>query len=131
MAERSREATDAEALIAAEVERFHQRERTVNVAPAIVALQHQAEEMRQSELKRAQARLGTLTAEQTAAVEMLTRGMVNKFLHAPMQALKQAARENDAPRIEALCETWSLPLDVASADSGETPMSDEGLEDHS
>jgi glutamyl-tRNA reductase len=125
MAERSREATDAEALIAAEVERFHQRERTVNVAPAIVALQHQAEEMRQSELKRIQARLGSLTAEQTAAVEMLTRSMVNKFLHAPMQALKQAARENDAPRIETLCETWSLPVDSASEDSGETQMSDD------
>ena len=41
MEERSREAGDAETLIAAEVERFHQRQRTVNVAPAIVALQQQ------------------------------------------------------------------------------------------
>jgi glutamyl-tRNA reductase len=39
MQERSREAIDAEAIIAAEVERFHQRRRTVNAAPAIVALQ--------------------------------------------------------------------------------------------
>jgi glutamyl-tRNA reductase len=44
-----------------------------------------------------------------AAVEALTRGLVNKFLHPPMQALKQAARENDAARLEALCESWSLP----------------------
>ena len=109
MAERSREAKDAEALIAGEVERFHQRLLTVNVAPAIVALQRQAEEIRQAEFKRAQARLGPLNAEQIAAVEALTRGLVNKFLHPPMQALKQAARENDAVRLEALCETWSLP----------------------
>jgi glutamyl-tRNA reductase len=109
MAERSREASDAETLIAGEVERFHQRQRTVNVAPAIVALQHQAEEIRQAELKRAQARLGSLSAEQVAAVEALTRGLVNKFLHPPMQALKQAARENDSVRLETLCETWSLP----------------------
>jgi hypothetical protein len=27
-----------------------------------------------------------------------------------MQALKQAARENDAARLESLCETWSLPV---------------------
>jgi glutamyl-tRNA reductase len=79
------------------------------VAPAIVALQHQAEEIRQAELRRAQVRLGSLNAEQIAAVEALTRGLVNKFLHPPMQALKQAARENDAARLEALCETWSLP----------------------
>ena len=109
MAERSREAGDAETLIAAEVERFHQRQRTVNVAPAIVALQRQAEEIRQAELRRMQARLGPLSEEQLAAVEALTRGMVNKFLHPPMQALKKAARDEDQSRIDALCETWSLP----------------------
>ena len=108
MAERSREAGDAETLIAAEVERFHQRQRTVDVAPAIVALQRQAEEIRQSELRRAQPRLGSLSAEQVAAVEALTRGLVNKFLHPPMQALKQAARENDSTRLDALCEAWSV-----------------------
>jgi glutamyl-tRNA reductase len=79
------------------------------VAPAIVALQQQAEEIRLAELHRAQARLASLNAEQLAAVEALTRGLVNKFLHPPMQALKQAARENDAARLESLCETWSLP----------------------
>jgi glutamyl-tRNA reductase len=122
MAERSREATDAEALIEGEVERFHQRQLTVNVAPAIVALQHQAEEIRQAELKHAHARLGSLSAEQLAAVEALTRGLVNKFLHPPMQALKRAAREHDAAGLEALCETWSLPAgstehDAAAAES--------------
>ena len=90
-------------------DRFHQRRRAVNVAPAIVSLQRQAEEIRANELKRMQAKLGTLNAEQLAAVEALTRGLVNKFLHPPMQALKQAARENDSIRVEALCETWSLP----------------------
>jgi glutamyl-tRNA reductase len=109
MAERSRVASDAETLIAGEVERFQQRQRTVNVAPAIVALQRQAEEIRQSELHRIQSRLGSLTAEQVAAVEALTRGLVNKFLHPPMQALKQAARLDDAARLDTLCETWSLP----------------------
>lgn len=112
MAERSREAGDAEAMIAAEVERFHQRQRTVNVAPAIIALQRKAEEIRQGEMLRIQARLGTLTAEQAAAVEALTRGLVNKFLHPPMQALKQAAREEDQTRLDALCNTWSLPTGV-------------------
>jgi len=108
MAERSREASDAETLIAGEVERFHARQRTVNVAPAIVALQRQAEEIRLAELKRMQARLGGLTTEQIAAVEALTRGLVNKFLHPPMQALKQAAREGDQVKLDAVCEEWSV-----------------------
>jgi glutamyl-tRNA reductase len=109
LAERGRVAQDAETLIAAEVERFVERQRTVSAAPAIVALQRQAEEIRQSELRRVATRLGGLTAEQAAAIEALTRGLVNKFLHQPMQALKNAARENDSTRLEALCDTWSLP----------------------
>ena len=125
IAERKSQATDAEALVAAEVERFHQRQRTVNVAPAIVSLQHQFEEIRQAELRRIHARLDSLTAEQLAAVEALTRGLVNKFLHPPMQALKQAARENDANRLEALCETWSLPATPDPAVEPQPPAASE------
>ena len=109
IAERSRQAGDAESLINSEVERFHQRRRAVNVAPAIVSLQRQAEEIRLNEIKKMHAKLGTLSDEQLAVIEALTRGLVNKFLHPPMQALKQAARDNDSTRVEALCETWSLP----------------------
>jgi len=109
MEERSREASDAETLIASEVARFEQRQRTVNVAPAIVSLQAQAEEIRQAELRRFHARFSTFSEEQIAAVEALTRGLVNKFLHPPMTALKQAAREGDSARLDALCDTWALP----------------------
>ena len=112
MAERSREADDAEAVIAGEVERYHLKLRTVNVAPAIVGLQQRAEELRQAELRRVQSRLGNLTAEQAAAVEALSRGLMNKFLHAPMQALKQAARDEDAARIEAIRATFALEPDA-------------------
>jgi glutamyl-tRNA reductase len=128
MAERAREASDAEAMIAGEVERFHQRQRTVNVAPAIVALQQQGEELRQAELRRIQARLGSLTPDQAAAVEALTRGLVNKFLHPPMQALKQAARDNDAARMDALCDAWSLP---AAPGREANPESNKRVEDSS
>ena len=123
MEERSRQAVDAEALIAAEVERFHQRQRTVDAAPAIVALQRKAEEIRLAELQRIHARLGALTPEQSAAVEALTRGLVNKFLHPPMQALKQAAREGDSMRLDALCEAWSVsaaPDPAAAPEPAET-----------
>ena len=118
ISERNRAAGVAEVLIGAEVERFDGRRRAVNVAPAIVALQRQAEELRQAELRRIQARLGPLTPEQVAAVEALTRGIVNKFLHPPMQALKQAARENNAARVDAVCQAWSLP----SVSAGPEPV---------
>ena len=50
-------------------------------------------------------RLAGLTAEQQAAVEALTRSLTNKFLHAPMTALREAARDGDA---QALAELESL-----------------------
>ena len=111
LAERTREAADAEALIAAEVERYTQKLRSVDVAPAIVGLQQRAEELRSAEMRRVQARLGTLTEAQAAAVEAMTRSLMNKFLHAPMQALKQAARDGDQARIEAIRESFAPSLD--------------------
>jgi glutamyl-tRNA reductase len=123
MAERTREATDAETLIAEEVNRFHQRLRTVTAAPAIVALQRRAEEIRQAELQRINARLTTLTPDQLAAVEALTRGLMNKFLHPPMQAIKQAAREGNSARLDALCEAWSVPAVSAEPAASTEPES--------
>ena len=64
--------------------------------------------MRVAEIERLHSRLGTLTSEQLAAVEALTRGLVNKFLHQPMAALKRAAREGDGAKLDALCEEWSV-----------------------
>ena len=122
MEERSREATDAETLIAQEVERFEQKLRAVNVAPAIVALQEKAEEIRRGEIERQHARLASFTPEQREAVELLTRGLVNKFLHPPMQALKQAAREGDQLKLDALCTEWSV---TTAAPIGEKPSTEE------
>jgi glutamyl-tRNA reductase len=123
MEERSREAIDAEALIAAEVERFCQRQRSVSAAPAIVALQQKAEEIRRAELDHFHGRLGALSAEQQATVEALTRGLVNKFLHSPIHALKQAACTGNSARIESLCDEWSIvpAEDEAAAETAKSP----------
>jgi glutamyl-tRNA reductase len=57
---------------------------------------------------------------------------MNKFLHPPMQALKQAARENDSTRLDALCEAWSVSAAIreaepeASADAGSSNGSETG-----
>jgi glutamyl-tRNA reductase len=131
MEERTRQAVDAESLVEAEVERFHQHKLTVNAAPAIVAMQQKAEEIRLGELQRIHARLGTLTEEQLAAVEALTRSMVNKFLHPHMQAIKKAAREGDSVRLDALCEAWSVPTaarEVPAAPAGRPEPAEQSAE---
>jgi glutamyl-tRNA reductase len=100
--DRGREAARAETIIVEETERFRRRIRAIDIAPAIVEVQGTAEELRQMELHRQQRLLQSMTPEQQAAVESLTRGLMNKFLHLPLQAMKSAAREGDSAALEAI-----------------------------
>jgi glutamyl-tRNA reductase len=104
--ERSREAELAEAMILAEVDKYQRRLHSLNVAPEIVQLQQSAEQIRLGELRRLGGRLQGLTAEQQTAVDALTRGLVNKFLHRPVQAMKAAAGEGNSAAVEAIREAF-------------------------
>jgi glutamyl-tRNA reductase len=42
-------------------------------------------------MQQAMRKLGTLTPEQQAAVEQLTRSLMNKFLHEPTVRMREAA----------------------------------------
>lgn len=95
LADRSREAQAAETIVSREVEKYQQRLQARDAAPAIVALQQSAEAIREAELKRMQSKLATLTPEQLAAVESLTRSLTAKLLHPQMVALRQAAKDTD------------------------------------
>ncbi len=89
LADRSREAEQAESIIAEEVTRFQQRLQSLDAVPAIKALQQQAEQLRQTELTRAAKALATLTPAQREAVEALTRSLTNKLLHPQLVALRK------------------------------------------
>jgi glutamyl-tRNA reductase len=81
----------AEALAAEEAERIADWLRVRAVGPAIVELRGYAEEVRVAEIRRSSTRLKGLTPEQGAAIEALTAGIVNKLLHGPTVALRNAA----------------------------------------
>jgi glutamyl-tRNA reductase len=102
LVDRAREAERAEAIITEETERFRRTIRTLDIAPVLQHVQGKVEEMRQAELHRSRQLLQSLTPEQQAALDALTRGLMNKFLHLPLQALKTAAREGDAVALEAI-----------------------------
>lgn len=109
MSERSREAMQAESIVQAEVERFASGQQTLSAVPAIVSLQQSMEELRQEELRRMQGKLQSLSDEQRGAVEALTRGLINKVLHQPLQAMKAAARNGDLTVVEAVQQIFGLP----------------------
>jgi glutamyl-tRNA reductase len=89
MADRSREAAAAEKIVTSEVDRYEQRLQTLDAVPAIKALQVHAEQLRQAELDRIAQTLETMTPEQQAAVEGLTRSLTNKLLHPQIVALRK------------------------------------------
>jgi glutamyl-tRNA reductase len=112
LAGRQREAERAEAIIETEVQRFRERIQSLAVVPTIVSLQEHVEAIRQAEWERARGRLGQLTPEQEAAIEGLTRGIVNKLLHTPMSVLKTAARDAEgATVVEFIHRLFNLPDD--------------------
>ena len=89
LADRSRESAAAEKIVAAEVDRYHENLETREAVSAIVALQQNAEALRQAELARAAKRLGELTPEQQVAVDALTRSLTAKLLHAQIVDLRK------------------------------------------
>jgi glutamyl-tRNA reductase len=108
MSARSKEAMQAESIVQAEVERFASGQQTLSAVPAIVSLQQSMEELRQAELRRMQGKLQSLSEEQRGAVEALTRGLINKVLHQPLQAMKAAARNGDLTIVEAVQQIFGL-----------------------
>jgi glutamyl-tRNA reductase len=109
VADRKKEAERAEEIIDTEVERFAARMQSSNVVPTIVSLQEHLENIRQAEVERLRGRLGQVTPEQEAAIEALTRGIINKILHTPITTLKNAARDQDeGPLVELIRRIFKL-----------------------
>ncbi len=79
-----REVDRVRVLIGEETAGFMSGQRSAKLAPTIRALRARAEGVRQYELARASTRLAGLDAVQRAAVDAVTRGLVNKLLHDPI-----------------------------------------------
>lgn len=96
LADRSREAAAAETIVSQEVDKYQQRVQSRGAVPAIIALQQNAESIREAELARSAKRLATLTVEQREAVDALTRSLTAKLLHPQLTALREAAQAPEA-----------------------------------
>jgi glutamyl-tRNA reductase len=89
------EAEHAESIVAAEAEKFHEWQASLDIVPAIASLRARAEEIREQELAKAEGILERLDESQRRAVESITAQIVNKLLHMPTIRLKQAAAAAD------------------------------------
>ena len=103
------QAAEADKIVAEEVDRLENWMRTRQVGPVIVSLQEHLEQIRQAEVERVRGKLGALTPQQEQAIEMLTRGIVNKIAHGPISQLrKHAGADNGTAVLETIRNIFRL-----------------------
>src|ERR1700730_5269655 len=99
---------EAEARIADQTARFLRWLEGRTGVPTIAALQGDHDQLRVAELDRARRLLaGGASPEQV--LEALARGLTNKFLHAPTQALNRAGEAERAELLALLPQIYQLP----------------------
>jgi len=90
-AERRKEIPAAEHIVTEEVDRFWAWYGGLAVVPVLKEFRGRLDQVRAQELERALKRLGHLAPEDRAQIEQFSHALLNKFLHQPTIALKQAA----------------------------------------
>jgi glutamyl-tRNA reductase len=98
-AKRRREMLEAENILREELSKFRLWQQSLGAIPTIARLQEKAENLRKEELNKAMKKLSTLSPKDLETVEKVTKGIVAKLLHGPMNHLRQQQNEGgDATR---------------------------------
>ena len=96
-AKRRREMLEAENILREELSKYRLWQQSLGAIPTIAKLQEKAEAMRLEELSKATKKLSNLSAKDLDAVDRLSKGIIAKLLHGPMNHLRQQ-KEGDATR---------------------------------
>ena len=89
--EREKDALHAERIVGEELRNVNGWLRSLEVVPTIATLRESVERIRLAELERLGNKLGDLSDDQRARVDMLTSSIVNKILHMPTVKMKEVA----------------------------------------
>jgi len=121
LAERAKAAEQAHKIVEHEATQFEQWMRSQGVVPTIRALRERFAQVADAELQKTLehlARREHTPAQQREAIQRLVQLVVNKLLHQPTMALREAPPEEAALRAEILCELFALePAAHGSRDS--------------
>jgi glutamyl-tRNA reductase len=109
---------DAERIVARHVEAFRAWLGGRAAVPAIVELRKRADQYREAELSRARARLAKGEDPQ-AVLDALAKGLTNKFLHHPSQALSRAGDSEREQLTRAIEILYPEAAPAGLADDGE------------
>lgn len=93
---RALEVPKAERIVQAGVDEFWAWYAARDVVPFIRSMRSHAEDVRRAELEKALRRMTHLSEDDRQAVDVLTRQLLNKFLHSPTARLRAAAANGGA-----------------------------------
>jgi glutamyl-tRNA reductase len=130
LAERAKAAEHAARIVEHEAGQFEHWLRTQGVVPTIRALRERFAQVADAELQKTLdqlARKEHTPAQQREAIQRLVQLVVNKLLHQPTAALRQAPPDEAGMRAEILCQLFDL-APIEPADPAEPADSDESRE---
>lgn len=105
------------AIVAEEAEAFASWMRSRRVTPTISSLRARGEQVRHDEMERVEPRLAELSDRERAAVEKLTKGIVNTLLHEPTVRLKALADGHGAEwHAQVISDLFGLEPDEPQPD---------------
>jgi glutamyl-tRNA reductase len=120
LARRQKEIPRAERIVEAGVAEFWAWHSARDVVPLIRELRGRGERLRAAELERAMRRLRHLPPEDQAAVETLSRQLLNKVLHSPTARLREAAASGRALDVMAVVR-YLFELDENTSEPQDGP----------
>jgi glutamyl-tRNA reductase len=117
--EREKEAHHAERIVDEELHSVNDWLRSLEVVPTIASLRATVEQIRRDELERLSGKLGDLSDEQRAQVDMLTASIVNKILHLPTVKMKEVAGSQECYLyVDAVRTLFDLSGNASAPESG-------------
>jgi len=108
-AKRRHKVLEAELLLRVELAKFVQWQESLRYVPAIAALQSKFETVRQAELAKAQKKaLKGLGDKERQAVDVVTKGIINKLLHGPMSYLRSDDSDGTKATVQQIEQIFML-----------------------
>jgi len=111
-AKRRHKVIEAEVLLRVELAKFVQWQESLRYVPAIAKLQKKFEAIRQAEIAKASRKgLKGMSDKERQAVDIATKGIINKLLHGPMSYLRSDDQDGSKATVQQINELFMLDED--------------------
>ncbi len=105
---RESEILEAENILSEDMKKFLAWKVSTAAIPAICKMQEKFEAMRSDEIRKASSKLSHLSGKELETVNKLSKGIVSKMLHGPMNALRESGDSEKHCTLDLLTSMFNL-----------------------